>query len=126
MSTDSRPLSPHLQIYKMPMAGLMSITHRITGIFLSIGTITLGLFFIAAAGGPESFAAAQACALSIVGRLLMFGWLVAFYYHLGNGVRHLFWDAGKALDMPSVNRSGIANLIWTAFATVVTLIVVAL
>ena len=122
MASDSRPLSPHLQIYKMPMAGLMSITHRATGVFLSLGTIALACFFLAAAAGPEAFANAQSCWNSWIGKLLMFGWAVSLYYHLGNGIRHLIWDAGYGLEIDQVNRSGIFNLVFTAVATVITVI----
>lgn len=122
MASDSRPLSPHLQIYKMPMAGLMSITHRATGVFLSLGTLALACFFLSAAAGPEAFASAQSCWNSWIGKLLMLGWAVSLYYHLGNGIRHLIWDAGHGLEIDQVNRSGIFNLVFTAVATIATVI----
>ncbi|HEX2245775.1 MAG TPA: succinate dehydrogenase, cytochrome b556 subunit, partial [Gammaproteobacteria bacterium] len=60
MATKTQPLSPHLQIYKLPLAALLSITHRITGVFLTLGTAVLVYWLVAIAAGPEAYAQAQA------------------------------------------------------------------
>lgn len=120
MAQDNRPLSPHLQVYKLPFAGLLSITHRATGVFLTLGTLALACYFLSAAGGPESFAKAQAFWGCWFGQILLFGWTVSLYFHLGNGVRHLIWDAGKGMDIPSVNKSGVVMLVVAAILTVAT------
>ena len=102
-----RPLSPHLQIY----------LHRATGILLSAGALLLVWWLVAAAAGPESYDTFSAVAGSVLGRILLFGWTLSLFYHLANGIRHLWWDTGRGLDLPSVYRSGYAVLAFTAVAS---------
>lgn len=116
MSTGSRPLSPHLQIYKPQITSVLSILHRITGLGLAVGTLALAWWLIAAAVGPDAFATAQAAAGSWLGRLLLFGWTFALFYHLANGIRHLCWDAGYGYELPTVTASG-----WTVIAATIIL-----
>lgn len=111
MSADNRPLSPHLQVYKPQLTSVMSVLHRLTGLALAVGTLLLVYWLAAAAGGPESYAAAQAFIASPVGLILLFGWTLAFFYHLCNGIRHLFWDAGYGFELPTVYKSGWAVLV---------------
>ncbi|MBK1836959.1 succinate dehydrogenase, cytochrome b556 subunit [Azospirillum sp. YIM B02556] len=118
-----RPLSPHLQVYKLPLTAVMSITHRITGVGLAVGTLLLVWWLVAAAAGPEAFARAQGFIGSFFGLLLMFGWSAALYYHLCNGIRHLVWDAGKAIELPDAERNNKVVLGATAVLTVLTWIV---
>lgn len=117
MSADHRPLSPHLQVYKPQLTSVMSILHRLTGIALAVGTLLLVYWLAAAAGGPESYAAAQAFIASPIGLILLFAWSLAFFYHLSNGIRHLFWDAGYGFELPTVYKSGWTVLIATAVLT---------
>jgi len=95
----TRPLSPHLQIYKLPLPAVMSITHRISGVVLSSGTVLL-------ASGETGFATAQMVLSHPLGMLVMAGYSAALFYHGCNGVRHLFWDMGKGLTIEAVYRSG--------------------
>ncbi|CAO3352952.1 succinate dehydrogenase, cytochrome b556 subunit [Azospirillum melinis] len=118
-----RPLSPHLQVYKLPLTAVMSITHRITGVGLTVGTLLLVWWLVAAAAGPEAFARAQGFIGSFFGLLLMFGWSAALYYHLCNGIRHLVWDAGKAIELADAERNNKVVLVATAALTVLTWIV---
>ncbi|HYE49545.1 MAG TPA: succinate dehydrogenase, cytochrome b556 subunit [Azospirillaceae bacterium] len=101
-----RPLSPHLQVYRLPMPALTSITHRVTGVGLTAGTLLWAWWIIAAAAGPEAFETAQGFIGSPLGLLLMFGWSWALWYHLLNGIRHLVWDAGRALELGEAYRGG--------------------
>ena len=110
MSTGNRPLSPHLQVYKPQLTSVLSIVHRITGVALAAGTVVLVWWLISAAAGPESFATAQAVVGSWIGRALLFGWTVALFFHLCNGIRHLFWDLGMGYELPVVYGSGYAVL----------------
>lgn len=103
-----RPLSPHLQIYRLPLLALMSISHRITGVGLMVGTLLLTWWVVAAAIGPDAFAAANGFIDSWFGRLLLFGWTFALMYHLLNGIRHLVWDTGRALEIEAAERAGYA------------------
>ena len=119
MAAGNRPLSPHLQVYRPQLTSMLSILHRITGVALAVGTLLLVYWLAAAAGGPESYAAAQGFIGSFFGQLLLFGWTVALFYHLANGIRHLFWDAGYGFELPTVYRSGQAVVAATAVLTVV-------
>ena len=103
-----RPLSPHLQIYRPQLTSTLSILHRISGVALALGAVALIYWIIAAAAGPEAFATAQWLAGSWIGRIALFGWTVALFYHLANGVRHLFWDAGLGFELKNVYASGQA------------------
>lgn len=120
---DSRPMSPHLQIYKLPMTALLSISHRITGVGLSFGTIFLVWVLASAASGPESFATAQAVMSSWFGYLVLFGFTAALYFHFCTGIRHLFWDACYALDLETAIKSNYAVIAVAIVLTVLTWIV---
>lgn len=117
MASHDRPLSPHLQIYRWQITSVLSILHRATGVALAVGTLALVYWLIAAAMGAEEFATAQSLAGSVVGRLLLFGWTLALFYHLANGIRHLFWDMGLGFELPTVTRSGWAVLLLTLALT---------
>ena len=110
MSKSDRPLSPHLQVYRFQWTMALSILHRITGVALAVGTLLLVWWLVAAASGPEAFATVQGFIGSILGRLLLFGWTLALFYHLCNGIRHLFWDAGYGFELDVAYRSGLVVL----------------
>lgn len=119
MAAQDRPLSPHLQIYKPQLTSVLSITHRATGIALAVGTLLLVWWLAAAAAGPEAYEAAQGFIGSVLGRLLLFGWTYALFYHLCNGIRHLFWDAGRGFELVNAYRSGWAVVLVSIALTVV-------
>jgi succinate dehydrogenase / fumarate reductase cytochrome b subunit len=119
MTTRNRPLSPHLQIYRLPLLALMSITHRITGVGLVVGLVALAAWLGAAASGPAAFAAAQSLFGSPIGLLLLFGWSVALFFHLGHGVRHLLWDSGWGFELPQAYASAKVSLGVTVVLTLV-------
>ncbi len=98
----------------------MSILHRVTGVALAVGTLLLVWWLLAAASGPEAYEAARACMGSWFGRLLLFGWSFALFYHLFNGIRHLGWDLGLGFEIKTAYATG-----WTvcAASVVVTIVV---
>lgn len=110
MAQTDRPLSPHLQVYKPQITSAMSILHRVTGVALSVGTLALVWWVAAAATGADSYGAMQAVLGSFIGKLLLFGWSLALFYHMCNGVRHLFWDMGRGFALETVTKSGFAVL----------------
>ncbi|MFN3785885.1 MAG: succinate dehydrogenase, cytochrome b556 subunit [Thiothrix sp.] len=118
-----RPLSPHLQIYKLPLTAVLSVLHRATGIVLSIGTLLVTYWLAALAGGEASFNTANAILGSWLGKLVLLGWTWALCYHLANGVRHLLWDSGFGFDLLTVeitNKAVIGtSLVLTVLAWVV-------
>ncbi|MCB2102077.1 MAG: succinate dehydrogenase, cytochrome b556 subunit [Rhodobacterales bacterium] len=120
MSTGNRPLSPHLEIYRPQISMVLSISHRITGVGLGAGTLLLAYWLSAAAYGPDAFATAQAFMGSWFGRLLLFGFSYALFYHLCNGVRHLLWDIGWGFDLPTFRTTGLTVVAASAVLTIVT------
>ncbi len=118
MTDLNRPLSPHLQVYRPQWTSVLSISHRITGVALAVGTLLMVYWLAAAASGPEAFASAQELVGSFLGRLFLFGWTFALFYHLCNGIRHLMWDAGYGFELENAYRSGLAVLAGSAGLTV--------
>ncbi|WP_142849611.1 succinate dehydrogenase, cytochrome b556 subunit [Telmatospirillum sp. J64-1] len=123
MTPRNRPLSPHLQIYKLPLLAIMSITHRATGVALAVGTLLLAWWLGAAAYGPDAYDTVTSFIGSPIGYILMFGWSVALFYHLCNGIRHLLWDAGWGYEIPQAYLSGKVVLVATAVLTVLAWII---
>jgi succinate dehydrogenase / fumarate reductase cytochrome b subunit len=115
----SRPLSPHLQIYRWPITMGTSILHRITGVGLAFGTLLLTWWLVAASLGPDAYAVFETSAFGWFGRLVLFGFSLALVFHAFNGVRHLFWDSGYGFKMASANRSGIIVYAFTLVTTIV-------
>lgn len=118
MTSHNRPLSPHLQIYKPQITSVLSITHRATGVVLCGGLLLLVCWVVAIASGPDAYAGLQAFNGSFLGRLLLFVWSLSLFYHLCNGIRHLFWDAGYGLEIEAAQTSGWAVVIATVVLTV--------
>jgi succinate dehydrogenase / fumarate reductase, cytochrome b subunit len=116
----SRPLSPHLQIYRPQLTSLLSITHRGTGVFLSAGALVLAYWLMSIANGETAYATAQACLSSLPGKLLMGLWTFSFYFHLCNGIRHLFWDIGAGFELKTLYASGYAVVVSSLTLTAVT------
>lgn len=106
-----RPLSPHLDVYKWQVQMVTSILHRATGIALVAGMLGLVWGLVALAGGEKSWAAFAACAGSLLGKLVLFGFSWALAYHLINGVRHLVQDAGHGYSIPEFVRSSWISII---------------
>ncbi len=125
MAVSNRPLSPHLQVYKPQLTSVLSITHRATGVALAIGLLLLVYWLFALAAGQESFASARALLGSWAGQIVLLGFSFALFYHLCNGIRHLFWDAGFGFELESAYASGwavvAASAVMTALAWIIAL-----
>jgi succinate dehydrogenase / fumarate reductase cytochrome b subunit len=106
MATDPRPLSPHLQVYRPQLTSVLSILHRATGVALVAGTLLLVYWLAAAAAGPEAYEHARGVLGSKLGQFGLFLWTWALFYHLCNGIRHLYWDTGAGFDLDSVYKTG--------------------
>jgi succinate dehydrogenase cytochrome b subunit len=120
----NRPLSPHLQVYRPQLTSVLSILHRATGIALSVGALYLAVWVIcAAASSPRDYAAFQNFNGSVLGRIVLGGWLFSAFYHLCNGIRHLFWDAGYGFELKDAYRSGWIVVVVSLVATAVSWIV---
>ncbi len=106
MPVRPRPLSPHLQIYRWQMGSTLSIVHRFTGVGLAAGLLALCYWLIALAADQSAYDCATRLFSSVPGLLMLAAWTFAFFYHLLNGLRHLFWDAGRGYERAQRNGSG--------------------
>lgn len=105
MSNIDRPLSPHLSIYRWPITMALSILHRMTGVALSLGFVVLTVWLFDIASGAKAYAVFTKYMDTWIGKLLLVGWSFAFFYHLANGARHLYWDTGRGLEKEQANLS---------------------
>lgn len=115
-----RPLSPHLQIYRLPLNAVLSITHRLTGMVLSLGAALVIFVLIAAASGPTAYQTAYAVVSSWPGQVILFLFTAALYYHLCAGIRHLVWDVGHGYSLEAARIGSYAVLAGTAVLTLLT------
>ena len=106
MANVERPLSPHISIYRPQITSTLSILHRITGVVLGIGTLVLTWWLVAAATGDAYYALVVDLLSSWLGRLIVLGFTWCLFFHLCNGIRHLFWDAGYGFEISTVTKSG--------------------
>ena len=83
----------------------LSILHRATGVAMSVGLVVLAAWLVSALAGPAAYDEFVALMATWVGRLLLIGWSFAFFYHLGNGIRHLVWDTGRGFERRQANAS---------------------
>jgi succinate dehydrogenase / fumarate reductase cytochrome b subunit len=113
-----RPLSPHIQVYRPQITSLLSIMNRVTGLAVSVGTLMLVWWLVAAASSDVAFARAQGFLGSALGLFMLFGWTASLLYHFFGGLRHLAWDFGYGYDLPQTHMSGWAVVIATVVATV--------
>jgi len=106
--------------YKPQLTSVLSITHRGTGVFLSLGAILLCYWLISIAAGPAIYVKAKMHISAWYGQLILLCFIFSLYYHLCNGIRHLFWDAGMGLDLRDTYRSGYAVVIVSILLTMIT------
>jgi len=115
-----RPLSPHLQVYRWQITMLLSIVHRGTGIFLAISAPILVYWLWSISSGAEPYQRLQVYLGSLLGQLALLGWTFSLFYHLCNGIRHLFWDVGQGYEIKSVYASGKLIVVLAFILTVAT------
>lgn len=122
---NNRPLSPHLQIYKLPITGLISITHRMTGVFLIIGLMGVVWLIAQLKTGMLDYLAMQTLLQTPLFKLTLSGFIYALMFHLCHGVRHLIWDFGHSFSRENLTRYAQielgASLILTAIILAVLL-----
>jgi succinate dehydrogenase / fumarate reductase, cytochrome b subunit len=119
-----RPLSPHLQIYRPQLTAITSILTRITGNALIVGVMLAVWWLLAAATSDAYFAVANGVATSWFGDLVLTGSAWALWYHLLAGVRHLIFDAGRGLDVPTAEKLGWVCVIGSILLTIITILIV--
>lgn len=121
-SSGKRPLSPHLTIYRPQVTSILSIFHRGSGVAMAASAALIVWWLLAAATGPEYFEFVDGILTSWIGGLIMLASAAAFFYHLLNGIRHMWWDIGWGMEMEQVTQSGIAVLVGTGVLTILLLI----
>jgi succinate dehydrogenase / fumarate reductase cytochrome b subunit len=111
MALRDRPLSPHLQIYRPQLTSVLSIIHRLCGVFLASGVAMLCFWLVTAAAGPEYYAWSEWFLTSWVGYALLLAWTFSLFYHMCNGIRHMFWDIGVGFSLKSIYASGVVMVL---------------
>lgn len=119
----NRPLSPHLQVYRLLLTMVMSIVHRITGAALYFGTALIAWWLIAAASGPAYFDLVNGLFASIPGRVILFCFTWALIHHALGGIRYLIWDTGRMIDPVTANRLAALNIAASVVLTVLVWVV---
>lgn len=120
----NRPLSPHLTVYRPQWTSMTSILTRITGNALLVTGLLIVWWFIAAATSESAFAAADFVLTSWFGDLVMFLSLLGVWYHFLAGLRHLYWDTGRGLEIETAETLGKAAVIGAVVLTLLTIIIV--
>ncbi|MFT6332414.1 MAG: succinate dehydrogenase / fumarate reductase cytochrome b subunit [Lentimonas sp.] len=122
--SSERPLSPHIQIYKPQIGSLTSILHRLTGIFLYLGVIVIAWAIVhytyeseIVISGQSGQIACDCLVTKYILKAVVIAWSFALYYHLCNGIRHLFWDIGKGFDKKTASRNGVLVLLTSTILT---------
>jgi len=113
----TRPLSPHLQVYRPQMTSVMSILHRAAGVVLTTGTLIMAAWLVSLALGKEAYDVVVMVIGHPLGQFVLFGYSAALIYHALNGVRHLGWDLGFGLTIPQVYKNGQIVLFLTVVLT---------
>jgi len=106
----ARPLSPHLQVYKPQLTSVMSILHRMSGVWLAMGLPVFVAWLVMLAANERIYGSFVGLFQNWIGQILLFGWTYAFFYHFCTGIRHLLWDAGFFLELKGIYTTG-----WIAF-----------
>ena len=120
MSNNNHPVSPHLQIYRLPLTALLSITHRLTGVILAFGCVLLVWLLAAAAQGAETYEALVPHYQAWYGQIFVLGFLFSLYLHFCNGIRHLFWDVGYGFELETVDLTAKLAIAMALGLTVLT------
>ncbi len=119
-SPPHRPLSPHLQVYKLPLTALLSISHRLTGVALAVGLLFFGYSLISISLSAKSYLYMQAQLNSPVGQLLLWLFIYALFFHLCHGIRHLIWDSGKGFIKQDMTKYALLELVTSVNLTLIT------
>jgi succinate dehydrogenase / fumarate reductase cytochrome b subunit len=124
MTTHSKlPLSPHLQIYRLPLTALLSIVHRATGVVLAMGSLLLVWVLASAASGPQDYESAYQHMASWYGQVFLIGLTFSLYLHFCNGIRHLFWDVGMGFELETVDLTAKLAIAMAIVLTIATWLV---
>ena len=116
---DNRPLSPHLSIHKKVLTAVFSIFHRLTGIFLTLGSFLLVFWFLSISIGENFYNYFQIISSNFIFKVILFFWTLALFYHLFNGIRYLFWSFSLGMELKTVYLSGYIIALLTIISTII-------
>ena len=119
----TRPLSPHLQVYKFMLTYVMSGFHRVSGFVLYFGVVLIAWWLVAAASGPNAYANVEWFMGSLIGRLVLLGYTWALLHHMLGGVRHLIWDLGYGFEPAEREFLALATLVGSISLTIIVWVV---
>ncbi len=120
---NDRPISPHLQIYRLPITGIISISHRLTGVFLVFGLIGFVAIVFQIKNGMLSYLEMQNLLHTLPMQLVLSSFIYALFFHLCHGIRHLFWDLGNSFSREMLIRYALLEIFMSLLFTVLTLTV---
>lgn len=118
-----RPLSPHLTVYRPQITSVLSIFHRASGCFMALSMAMIVWWFLAGATGSAYFEFVDGLMTSLIGALILIASAAAFFYHLCNGIRHMWWDMGNGFELEKVTASGWVTMVAAGALTLLLLIV---
>jgi succinate dehydrogenase / fumarate reductase cytochrome b subunit len=118
----NRPTSPHLQVYRLPLTGIMSITHRMTGVMLSVGLALFVYIISALAGGGMAYDTMQTVMSHWLMKIVGWAFIYALFFHLCHGIRHLIWDAGNSFERDTLDRYALIELAASLLLTLTTFV----
>ncbi len=124
-TTQQRPLSPHLQVYRLPLTAIISITHRMTGAVLAVGLLAMPVILLMIASGPAAFDLLQSLIDTTFGTIVLIAWSYALFFHLCHGIRHLCWDLAKGFEHDQLHRLALIELALSALITALVWLVAA-
>ena len=113
----NRPLSPHLQIYRLSITFLMSGFHRVTGTVVYFAMLVPVAWLLAAASGPQWYDFANRLAGTYLGLLVLFGLSWGLIHHMLGGIRHLIWDTGRGLGVEATRMLAWATIVGSVALT---------
>ena len=116
----NHPLSPHLQIYRLPLTAVLSIAHRASGVILSVAALVMVWVLAAAASDAEAYSTAYGHLASWYGQIFLIGVTFSLYLHFCNGIRHLFWDVGMGFELETADKTAKMVIAGAIILTVAT------
>jgi succinate dehydrogenase / fumarate reductase cytochrome b subunit len=123
ISNSKHPISPHLQIYRLPLSAILSITHRLTGVILALGSVILICLLASAADSASSYQGFAVHLGSWYGQIFLLGFVFSLYLHFCNGIRHLFWDVGMGFELETVDLTAKIAIAAAVIMTIATWVV---
>ncbi|MEW5686553.1 MAG: succinate dehydrogenase, cytochrome b556 subunit [Pseudomonadota bacterium] len=119
-------MSPHLSVWRWHVTMAASIATRVTGVGLYLGALILAAWALCLAAGPEAYGTFKLVMGSPLGKFVLLGMSVSFFYHLASGVRHMIWDLGYGMKIQQANALSVASFAFAIAATVAVWVIAAM